>query len=1191
MGTYFITARLKRHAGGAGMYFSGTPTAVNSAQVWSVSRTGPPSPAPAPTPAPPAPAPDSPLNAGHIQAAVALPTSASGIWITTKGAIADSTTDNVVAILDALSAAALTTHKTVVVPDGDFAYGAAFTASSVAIVGAGPTSILRALDRTNRAIYVKGASAGVQSVQLLTNSASAVGSAYAQAGIVIDGATNFLAYNNYIQQTPYVGIACRGSAASGVISQNTLSGCFAPSIQLTQRTRSVLVKLNHVDAPANDGIQIISYQTDNAPVSAVEASYNWIQNNTGGRGMALVGGRDVSIHNNLVQSNPVGNGIYIAQETGTPTYGVNSASIGYCTIENCGNITAGAAGIEVAAAGNLSAVPIDAQSAFNAAVAGSTLDWTGRSYNGTLTVNKAMTILGLQITSNSGANAVAVTASNVTLDGLTITGPQGTVFTIGERGIYATGSAGGRLNNLVVRNCTITKFGNAGIETDFTSASTITNNIIQDTVYMGVIQCSPVGANVSGNTIQRIGVFGSSANSNNAYGITFSSNNPATNPQPNSCSATSNLVEDVTTWHGIDTHAGIKITLNNNIVRRCYRAMFVTGDGAGRRNSSCSVLNNYIDVPATVNDRWSIQWVNGDNGICTGNNSINWPSGSAVLVVNCSAMSITNNTANPNLSAPAGVGAVISTATTAANYNITCTRCDINQNDTRYGIRYYGPQTNVLFDSNRIATTGGTSYVGGTTAGVSVIPYASGNAGYPYTTPGNTESPDGTTIPSDPSIIDSLGHVWTVTAGVVYRDSVATISSNVTLLLYYGRKVYQQNDAGNWWYWDDNVTSGNPWTATTDPRIVTPVMPNISTTRHPLDYLQIGNQAIATYWIEDNRWGQGPIVEGSGTGQFMEQAERALSVGPAGEIAARWIYRWPTSINGVLVEQISGLSEVKAYPAIIHGRKPGIASTSQWPAFEKAVRLPDGAVVTAAPAGTPSNIAADWVASGGSVSTVAPSGATPGTNLPRQLPISAGSMIVTGFYSVSATGKCHLSFDIWLQDPAHPEQVAGFQASPLTHEIMIPLRNFGAYGQYPSGRNPNWYSHDVTIDNVTYHVYAAKDSYDDGTGNTNGVRYCWPPHAIGESYLTGGYTNEETGQARIGWKFIVFQHDGTTHPLQPDGSFRIDLGKIINHLHTVTDSRGVAYTQGTERLVSVELGTEMVYGSGDWTLWNYKIVV
>jgi len=63
-------------------------------------------------------------------------------------------------------------------------------------------------------------------------------------------------------------------------------------------------------------------------------------------------------------------------------------------------------------------------------------------------------------------------------------------------------------------------------------------------------------------------------------------------------------------------------------------------------------------------------------------------------------------------------------------------------------------------------------------------------------------------------LVDATGANWTVSSGVIYRNGAKTVSSSVTLLLYWNHTVYQQNAPGNWWLW-----SNNAWQATTDPRV------------------------------------------------------------------------------------------------------------------------------------------------------------------------------------------------------------------------------------------------------------------------------------------------------------------------------------------------------------------------------------
>jgi hypothetical protein len=76
-------------------------------------------------------------------------------------------------------------------------------------------------------------------------------------------------------------------------------------------------------------------------------------------------------------------------------------------------------------------------------------------------------------------------------------------------------------------------------------------------------------------------------------------------------------------------------------------------------------------------------------------------------------------------------------------------------------------------------------------------------------------SPDGTTIPSATSITDNGGAVWTVSAGVIYRNG-ATVGEtyNVAVLLWYGGMVYHCGTGGQWY-----VCLNDIWLKVTDPRI------------------------------------------------------------------------------------------------------------------------------------------------------------------------------------------------------------------------------------------------------------------------------------------------------------------------------------------------------------------------------------
>jgi uncharacterized phage protein (TIGR02218 family) len=308
-----------------------------------------------------------------------------------------------------------------------------------------------------------------------------------------------------------------------------------------------------------------------------------------------------------------------------------------------------------------------------------------------------------------------------------------------------------------------------------------------------------------------------------------------------------------------------------------------------------------------------------------------------------------------------------------------------------------------------------------------------------------------------------------------------------------------------------------------------PAAPTITVAAWPNTILQTGNDDEA-YWMQDNRWGQGSIVEGSAVDQFEQQIGVSSTIGANGEVAFRMKWRWPDPV---------GSNEVKGYPAILYGRKPGIYNTGPTPGG-LTVRLLDG-----------------------TNSLTAPSGPTPGTFLPQQLPL-AGLKAYANFANVSAapTGEGHLSYDIWLQSSSTQDH--GFTASSITHEIMIPLTYWGGYGAYPSGRNPDWYSHDVTIGGILFHVYCSMN---------------------GAGVLSYNFGSLDGTYGRTGWKFIVFEPDATDIPITGE----IDIAAIIAHAASRVDSAATPWLAGTEWVSSIELGVEPNEGAGDIVVYDFRV--
>jgi parallel beta-helix repeat protein len=236
------------------------------------------------------------------------------------------------------------------------------------------------------------------------------------------------------------------------------------------------------------------------------------------------------------------------------------------------------------------------QARIDAAPSGSTLNLTGCTYSGSATIAKPLTIVGAVLNSPAGTAGLVVKASDVTLDGLRIIGPQGTTYRGGEFGITVAASASAPARRLTVRNSEIASFGKAGMWLRYVADVVIENNDVHDIVYAGIMVISGTGGRISGNTVSRIGVYGAAANGNNAYGIALEDQGL---PVTSNFLVSENVVTNVPTWHALDTHGGYKITFRANIVTQASRGLFLTSSDTAKA-TDIVVADNQILSPYPV---------------------------------------------------------------------------------------------------------------------------------------------------------------------------------------------------------------------------------------------------------------------------------------------------------------------------------------------------------------------------------------------------------------------------------------------------------------------------------------------------------------------------------------------------------------------------------------------------------------
>lgn len=157
---------------------------------------------------------------------------------------------------------------------------------------------------------------------------------------------------------------------------------------------------------------------------------------------------------------------------------------------------------------------------------------------------------------------------------------------------------------------------------------------------------------------------------------------------------------------------------------------------------------------------------------------------------------------------------------------------------------------------------------------------------------------------------------------------------------------------------------------------------------------------VGEYQAQNNTWGKGTLA---GWSQCIGLGNNA-----GGTLIARWTWDW-----------LNAGGNVKAYPEIVYGQKPGGSTTS--------------------------------------------------LSLPEQLNRIETATIA---YDVTSTytGSGNAAFDIWLTDTDNPST---WGAPPITHEIMIWLDRYGSMA--PGGA----WKEKVTLDGAAYSVYVG-ENYGDG---------------------------------------------------------------------------------------------------------------
>lgn len=225
-----------------------------------------------------------------------------------------------------------------------------------------------------------------------------------------------------------------------------------------------------------------------------------------------------------------------------------------------------------------------------------------------LTVTKSVKIVGPGglCFSTSNQNGFFVSSSNVSFDGISLTGPQCATFSghTGENGIFAAGvfhtnAAPTYITNFSVRNSSLTCFGAAGIQTQFIDGVIISDNEISNFPYAGVVALSDIHLIVHHNTLSNFS--GTGNFQNEAYPVLISRDTDdvgelTSNPRTQFYTVDNNVIENVPTWEGLDTHSGSHGLFSNNIISNSFHCISIGAsvDSGGVTYTYAPIDNNVV---------------------------------------------------------------------------------------------------------------------------------------------------------------------------------------------------------------------------------------------------------------------------------------------------------------------------------------------------------------------------------------------------------------------------------------------------------------------------------------------------------------------------------------------------------------------------------------------------------------------
>ena len=272
---------------------------------------------------------DAPLTAlvpsGATQSLV-LPGTVSGpvVSVLTAGAVGDGRTDDTAALQRAFDQAKA--GSTVLLPAGrTFVQSGVLTIRTPGITVTGGGTLL-ATDEQRSSLTVSADRVLLSDVTLRVASTTKRWSAYEQQRLRLDGHTGITVRRVTVTGSAAAGVYVGGGSSGFLLDHVTVTGTRADGIHLTQGSHDGKVVSPVVRSVGDDGVAVVSYAQDGAPCARITVTGPLVDGSSGGRGITVVGGTDVT-YSDVDVRNTYAAGVYVAAEGGWMSTGVDGVQI------------------------------------------------------------------------------------------------------------------------------------------------------------------------------------------------------------------------------------------------------------------------------------------------------------------------------------------------------------------------------------------------------------------------------------------------------------------------------------------------------------------------------------------------------------------------------------------------------------------------------------------------------------------------------------------------------------------------------------------------------------------------------------------------------------------------------------------------------------------------------------------------